>query len=347
MSAGFTHTLAVKNNGSLWTWGYNFYGQLGDGTTGDHGYPLPIGASTWTQVAAGGHQSAGIRSDGSLWTWGFNLNCELGQGTCGTSTSTPGQVNPGSTWKSVTGGANHTLAIASNDTLWAWGNNSLGQLGYTGCAGSCLTPTQVGAGKWLAVSAGYDHTLAIAANGTLWAWGGNTYGQVGNSAAGTDQPTPTQIGGASAWKAVAGGYYHSLAIRADGTLWAWGYNSSGQLGLGDSLPRAIPVPVGTATDWAAVAGGNSRSVALKNDGTRWGWGYNGSGELGAGDTSSSSVPRSASISANWSRLGTMALAGHGLAMTSDGSLWTWGYNFYGEVGDGTIANRTVPYQILP
>jgi hypothetical protein len=142
---------------------------------------------------------------------------------------------------------------------------------------------------------------------------------------------------------IAAGSNYSLALKRDGTLWAWGYNGSGQLGLGDYNSRATPTQVGTSTDWIAIAAGYSHSLALKRDGTLWAWGYNGLGQLGLGDYTSRNIPTQVGTSTDW--IAIAAGASHSLAIKRDGTLWAWGYNGYGQLGLGDTTNRLTPTQV--
>ncbi len=246
----------------------------------------------------------------------------------------------------VTAGSWHSLALGMDGTLWAWGDNHFGQLGQ-GQTADRLRPARVPGGSgWKAIVAGEDFTLGLKTDGTLWAWGTNGYGQLGLGFADADShPTPTQVG-ADTWKAVAAGVYHALAIRADGTLWTWGYNYYGQLGLADedTIDRWAPTQVGTFSDWTAVAGGTYHSLGLRG-GTLWGWGDNRFGQLGMGpgDTDERYIPDQVGKARDW----TVIAAGefHSLGIRS-GTLWAWGDNYFGELGLGaSIGQQEYPGQV--
>jgi alpha-tubulin suppressor-like RCC1 family protein len=286
VTCGREHTVALKDDGSLWAWGSNRVGQLGLGDMTDRHSPTQVGTdSDWAAVAGGYWHTVALKSDGSLWAWGDNTYGELGLGDMSWRTN-PTQVGSDTDWVAVAGGREHTLALKSDGTLWAWGRNDAGgQLGL-GDTTDRLIPTQVGTeNDWVTVACGAFHTVALKSDGSLWAWGDNTHGQLGQGGSDyTSHPSPARVGSDNAWEAVAGGGYHTVALKSDGSLWSWGWNDSGQLGQGDTIDRGSPTQVGADTDWVAVACGYEHTVALKSNGTLWAWGFNWEGQLGLGDT---------------------------------------------------------------
>ena len=256
VAAGENHTLAIKENGSLWAWGSNQYGELGPGTIDIDPHPTPtrVGTATdWIAIAAGGAHSLGIRSDGTLWAWGANGEGQLGPVGSGPYTD-PRQVGSDTDWIAVAAGSNHTLALKKDGKLDAWGYNLSGSVG-----------SAPGTTGWVAIAAGDDHSLGIKSDGTLWAWGLNNHGQLGLDTIDNDpHPIPTRVGTGTDWVAIAGGYRHSAAVRAGGTLWTWGLNSEGQLGLNDTDIRPVPARVGSDIYWSSIAAGYNHTVALKS-----------------------------------------------------------------------------------
>ena len=296
VSCGQDFTLAIKSNGTLWAWGDNSDGQLGLGTADNHVHPTPaqVGtASDWTAVSCGYVDTLAVQSNGTLWGWGSNGNGELGVNNTN-QTNTPTQVGSATTWTAVSCGNGYTLAIQRNGTLWGSGDNMRGQLGLGVPPDSTDTMTQVGsATTWPADSvSGTDwYTLAIQ-DGTLWAFGHNDDYQLGLGSNNTnDETTPTQVGTDSTWKAVSGGGGFNLAVKADGSLWSWGYSSSGNLGLGHmSQTVTSPTRVGTGHAWTAVSCGYEQTMVLRSDGTLWACGDSFWGDLGLGNTPDKDVP---------------------------------------------------------
>jgi len=277
VAAGTLHTVATKSNGTLWAWGWNEGGQLGDGTWFDRDSPVQIGsASDWEQVAAGQAYTLAIKSDGTLWAWGENGCGQLGVvGT--TDRPSPVKVGTDSNWEQVAAGAYHTVAIKSDGTLWAWGKNDLGQLG-DGTTTERHSPVQIGTdSNWEQVAAGQAHIVAIKSDGTLWAWGWNRCGELGDGTT-TKRHSPVQIGLASNWEQVAAKVLHTVAIKSNGTLWAWGDNSSGQLGDGTTTERHSPVlifePTFTPTVAQSPMSGPPGTVFIQ-----WGTGFSPNGTV--------------------------------------------------------------------
>ncbi|MDR0490310.1 MAG: hypothetical protein LBH28_03560, partial [Oscillospiraceae bacterium] len=251
VSAGYYHTAVITTDGSLWAWGNNVYGQLGDGTTTDRSVPTRIGTSNdWIAVSAGFWHTVAVKTDGSLWTWGRNFYAQLGDGTR-TDCSVPARIGMSNDWTAVYAGGNHTIATKTDGSHWAWGYNGVGQLG-DGTTIRRSVPTRIGVDNdWTAVSAGNNHTSAIKTNGSLWAWGSNNVGELGDGTT-IRRNVPTQIGTGNDWATVSVGGGHTVAIKTNGSLWAWGLNDYGQLGDGTDTNRLEPVliigPTQTQTD---------------------------------------------------------------------------------------------------
>lgn len=325
--AGAGHTAVLRGDGTVWAWGYDRNSELanpssdtcvgGGDTRPCSKVPLQVpGIANGVKLTAGAYHTLVQRSDGTLWAWGFNGYGQLGSTTgeiCSAGvacSSTPVEVPGMTNLASFAGGHLHNLALKQDRTVWAWGANYLRQLGAPttqtcqfGLACSS-TPLQVpGLPPITVIAAGSvdlaDHSLVLAQDGTVWAWGRNDSGQLGVSTTATCDfgiacsPSPVMVAALSSGApvtALAVGTAHSLALRSDGTVWAWGDNSQGELGDGTFTSRNTPAPVAGFSGAVGIAAGSNFSVALKADGTVWAWGRNTDGMLGDGTTTTRSVP---------------------------------------------------------
>jgi alpha-tubulin suppressor-like RCC1 family protein len=286
---------ATTAGGTLWAWGLNTNGQLGLGDSLNRSVPTQIGKdATWVSVSAGKYHVLALKSDGTLWSWGRNNEGQLGDLTV-IGRQAPvkvGGIDKTNTavWIAFSAGGVHSLGIQKDGSLWTWGDNTSGQLGNASSGTTPVpTPTKIGSLNYTSVSAGAAHSMAIGANGTLWAWGANGSGQLGNNAGVGTVNAPLQISTDTDWTVIAAGGLHTLAVRKDGTLWAWGSNADGQLGSGGT-DQASPQQVGTERTWVTVSAGDGHSAGLKADNTLWTWGRNADGQLGNGKTVTSQIP---------------------------------------------------------
>jgi alpha-tubulin suppressor-like RCC1 family protein len=331
----------------LWTWGDNGSGQLGNNTTTINGNPaqtISFGTN-WKQGSCGDGHVATIKTDGTLWTWGINTYGQLGDSLT-FSKSTPAQTTAGGTnWKQSACGTYHTAAIKTDGTLWLWGSNFYGEIGNN-TINNYASPIQTTAfgSNWKQVTCGNSLTAAIKADGTLWTWGLNSSGQLGdNGIVKKSSPVQTTAFGSN-WKQVSCGGQHIAAIKTDGTLWTWGYNLYGQLGNNTITNNSSPIQtIAYGTNWKQVACGNFHTVAIKTDGTLWTWGYNTHGELGDNSINHKSSPvQTTAFGSNWKQV-----AGgkeHTTAIKTNGTLWCWGRNAWGDIGDNTTTDRSSPVQ---
>lgn len=307
----------------------------------------------WKQVDVGGSHSCGIQNDGTLWCWGYNSDGELGVGDTFPRTS-PTQVGAASDWLSVTVGELHTCGIrkgsGSQDgvltkggMMWCWGANADGQLGV-GDTSQRTTPSRVGSlAGWTSASAGGAHTCGLRVDQTLWCWGENGDGQLGIGDL-VNRLTPVEVA-TDSWSSISTGAAHTCGIEttAEGTLWCWGGNEDGQLGVGDTTDRLRPTQVSPGSTWLRVENGGAHTCAIESTGFLWCWGYNLHGQLGLGDTDQRNSPSQVGSSGDWVTIGGGNL--HTCAIQSDHSLWCWGWNRFGQLGTGDLKNWVVPVQI--
>jgi len=317
---GEIHNVALKSDGTVWAWGWNAFGQLGDGTTNDAYAPVRVGLGSVPPLASvtklGGrtYWSLAIKSDGTVWAWGMNQGGQLGNGSAnplsGPQVLSPVQVND-----SQAGGHIHGA---------------------------------------LQVSCGYTYGVALATNGTVWTWGTGPNGELGNGTTGSSY-TPVPVAGLSNVVTISSGWKHILALKSDGTVWAWGKNLNGELGDGTTANRSNAVQVLNLTNITAVSGGDYNSAALQYNGTVWKWGLNDVGELGNGTadgTTAASHPVPSLVpvdkfGAGFSNVVMVAARDYqNIAVKADGSVWMWGANDQGQCGDGTTNDDWRPVPVV-
>jgi alpha-tubulin suppressor-like RCC1 family protein len=343
VSAGNGHTIAIADDGTLWTWGRNHLGQLGDGTLTDSDVPVQISSDNdWQQISAGSLHNLALKTNGTLWAWGYNGFGQLGDGSM-SNANNPQQLGSDNDWTKISAGGNHSLALKSNGSLWSCGDNTNGQLGRGAIAGSPNFQQAGTDNDWTEISAGGAHSLAIKSNGTLWATGENTVGQLGtgNNIASN---VFVQAGTATNWNVIDAGGAHSLAIRSNGTLWAWGENGDGQLGLGTNVIHNTPQLVGQDTDWESISAGDINNLALKLSGTLWAWGSNSSGQLGTGNNNPQNTPTIVGVENGWQQMSVWG--SNSAAIKNNTTLWTWGFNFFGQLGIGSTTNQNSPQPVI-
>ncbi len=228
-------------------------------------------------------------------------------------------------------------------TPYSWGGNAFGELGDGSTTARRTAAVVSGLTDVVDVHTGREHAVALREDGTVVTWGSNQMGQLGDGTTGGRRPTPAAVAGLDGALMVSTGHYHSLALRADGSVWTWGYNQAGQLGDGTTTTRSRPVRVAGTRTYSWVAAGRDMSYAVATDGTVWSWGLNGDGQLGDGTTTNRSTPvRVGGLT------GVVQVSGgrdHGLALLDDGAVWAWGWNAYGQLGDGTLTDRLTPVQV--
>tara|TARA_R110000737_G_scaffold348165_1_gene381380 strand:- start:108 stop:1247 length:1140 start_codon:yes stop_codon:yes gene_type:complete len=303
LSCNETSTLTIKDDYTLWGFGTNAWGILGTSSTAQKSSPTQIGALTdWASVAVGSSHSAAVKTDGTLWTWGTGSSGQQGTGTYTSYKMSPVQVGALTNWGSIESGFKTSFSVKTDGTLWAWGLNTIGQLGL-GDLTNRSSPVQIGAlTTWASVSSTKDHVLAIKTDGTMWSWGEGQEGRTGHGN-GTDLSSPVQVGVATDWAQCSAGGYHSAAVTTGGKLFTFGRGTYGATGLGITTPMYSPAQVGALTNWASASLSSNIlfGAATKTDGTLWTWGANTYGQLGQSDTTARSSPIQVGSDTSWSK----------------------------------------------
>ena len=319
VSAGASGTSAIRSDGALFVWGRGIDGEVGNGLTINQSSPVQIGTSSWAQVESGSFSTYAIDQLGRLYAWGRNLEGQLGDGTA-INKSSPIQIGTDS-WTSISSNDNSVLAIRNDGALFAWGNNFYGQLGITPITSSTLglsSPVQIGTSSWNQVKSGSYFTLALRSDNTLFSWGLNNFGQLGYTIA-------------YSWVYITANSNHTMAIRSDGALFTWGDNSYGQLGTQNTINQSVPTQIGTSS-WSQVDAGANYSTAIRSDGRLFTWGLNDSLQLGIDSY----------IRTSWSQL-SIGLASFGIDY--QGRLYSWGSGLFGQLGNNSISQISRPTQI--
>lgn len=300
-ASGWLSNFSIKTNGTLWAWGGNANGTLALNDRVYRSSPVQVGALTnWNMVTTASYLTLATKTDGTLWAWGYGNNGGSGLNDA-VSRSSPVQVGAGTSWSLVNTAQYTSFAIKTDGTLWSWGRNSFGQLGKNDVIYRS-SPTQVGAGtNWSFAGARNSIAFGIKTDGTLWYWGNGSNGKNGSNIndAIANTSSPVQIGTNTNWSSISW-QTSVLATRTDGTLWSWGYNSQGQLGLNDTNGRSSPTQIGVATNWSQASSTSGQSMAIKTTGTLWSiGGANGNGTSGLNNTTSTSSPIQVGTATNW------------------------------------------------
>jgi alpha-tubulin suppressor-like RCC1 family protein len=332
-AAGSSYSLALRADGTVWAWGHNFFGQLGDGTRQQRLRPVRVvGLTDVVAIATRASSSFAVRADGTLWAWGNNQFGELGGGSQGNSQLTPVQV-PGLTQVvSVAAGERHALALRRDGSVWAWGDNTFGQLG-NGARGGEGLPQPVRGLHARALAAATYHSMALRQDGTVVAWGHNGAGAMGTGTHARPSPGPVDLKDVRMVD-------HTLAIRGDGSVWRWG-NTQGR----DGPHQAKPTQVQGLPRAVDVAAGSYHSLVVGQDGRVWAWGDNFWGQLGDGTTFGERRDTPALVPGLENVVAVAAGENHSLALKRDGTVWAWGANHFSQLGDMTLDSQPRPVQV--
>ncbi|WP_340015437.1 fibronectin type III domain-containing protein [Paenibacillus sp. FSL K6-1318] len=338
VSAYRDHTFAWNQQGQVWGWGLNSNYQLGEATTANRTSATRITTlDGFSMISTGLKQNIGLRPDGTVWTWGANdyTNQRL------PLTKVPGLEKV----VSISAGLQHYMALKEDGTVWTWGDNGLGQLGVGGkIPYNSLEPVQVvGLTDVVAINGSYYNSMVLKEDGTVWIWGNGSRAIGYKTSTSTIHYSPIQISGLSNIVQIDMTYLHGLALRNDGTVWSWGMNESGQLGLGDFIDHPTPTQIPDLNNVIKITAGYSHSMALTNNGEVWTWGNNYYGEVGDGTTIQK---RPTPVKAAHLKGATDIEAGemYSYALKKNGSLWAWGFNTYGQLGNG--ATTAQPTRVL-
>ena len=357
---GYQHTVAYSQSGggTVWAWGKNTAGEIGNGTTGNTiSTPVQVGTGvSWLSVAAGYAISAGIinvqiqstsssssNSSSSsihkapLYTCGSNADGQCGLGAT-SGVSTPVMVSGHSNWKQIACGLLHTIGIDGAGHLWTFGYNADGECGNGTNGNNITTPVQLGSSVWTAVACS-DYASFGITGGKLFSWGYGAYGELGNNSATQKQSSPIQVGALSTWKTLSAGGNMVYGITTGGALWGWGYGNGGRLGNGASANYSSPVQIGALTTWKIIANNNEASHGILTTGALYGWGYNAEGCVGDNTVVDKTTPVQIGAATTWQAVAH----GYGQVVAiNNGQLYGWGRNSAYQVGNGSNTNVSSP-----
>jgi alpha-tubulin suppressor-like RCC1 family protein len=355
LAAGIGHSCALTAAGGVACWGWNFYGQLGDGASIDRHAPVSVSglASEVVAIAAGARHNCALNRGGAVKCWGENMSGQLGDGTIIIGRYTPVDVaGLGRGVVAVAAGSNFSCALTRGGGVKCWGHGAVGELGAGPTVEQSNTPIDVEhlSSGIVAIAAGGYHSCALTKGGGVKCWGDNDFGQIGDGSGG---------GGTADWRfapvnvvglernviAIAAGLFHTCALISGGAVKCWGLNEGGALGDDTTTKRNRPVAVsGFSSGVVAVTAGHDHSCALTRDGAVKCWGRNNFGQIGDGTTTNRLTP----VSVSGFSSGAVAITagdGHTCALTRDGATKCWGWNYSGWLGDGTTTDRHTPVTV--
>jgi alpha-tubulin suppressor-like RCC1 family protein len=340
VSAGEYHSCSVRPGGIVDCWGYNQYGQLGDGTTTTRSGPVRVsGGNTYTSVTSGALHSCALTGAGAAYCWGRNGNGQLGDGTT-TDRSTPTAVSGGLVFSSLSAGDFFTCGRTTGGQVHCWGANGVGQLGNNSTTQSA-TPVReaLSLTSWTNVAAGARHACGITSGGAVYCWGLNDHGQIGNGTI-NDVHAPSLVG--SGYVAVATGGFHSCALASGGAASCWGRNDGGGLGNGTYNDALVPGPVSGGLTFSNVSGGRFQTCGVVGT-TGYCWGNNFDGQVGNGTTALSNTPQQITAT-TFASISSGGFHSCGVQATT-GNSYCWGWNGFGQVGNGVALDGVAPVPV--
>jgi alpha-tubulin suppressor-like RCC1 family protein len=350
------HTCAVTTGREAYCWGYNVYGEVGDGTVRGRRIAVPVaGGLSFTALTTGAEHTCGLTPGGAAYCWGYNRTGQVGDGTL-TVRDSPVAVAGGLTFVALSAGAFHTCGVTTGRAVFCWGWNGDGQLGNPAALDPrapeltySSTPIAVIGGlAFTAVSAGGSHTCGLAADSTIYCWGSNKFGQLGDGTT-TDRAFPEPVVGAVGagsyhLAAVTAGGYHSCGLTTSGTPYCWGRNDGGELGDGTSTQQLTPVAVAGGLSFAMLSAGGQSTCGVATDRAAYCWGDNSYGQLGDGTTTGRTSPGPVSGALSFTTLDVTEPNSCGV--TPDGRVYCWGDNFAGQLGNGAQGASLTPVQVV-
>ena len=347
VSASSEHTCGVAGAGAAYCWGDNSSGRLGDGTTTDRSSPVLVaGGVSFATVSAGGGRTCGVTAAGAAYCWGYNQDGEVGDGGTISPRLGPVLVAGGVTFTAVSAGFNHTCGVTAAGAAYCWGENFLGQLG-DGTTTNRSSPVLVAGGvSFAAVSAGSIHTCGVTAAGAAYCWGNNSEGQLGDGTT-TSRASPVLVAGGVSFAAVsAAGTEHTCGVTAAGAAYCWGERS--MLGGGNMTTTNALTPglVVGGVSFAAVSAGSFHTCGVTVEGAAYCWGSGGEGELGDGSATPLVQETPGLVVGGVSFAAVSPGDRYTCGVTAAGAAYCWGWNLYGQLGDGTTINRLTPVRVV-
>jgi alpha-tubulin suppressor-like RCC1 family protein len=303
-----------------------------------------ISFSDWNSISAGDNHTCGTRSDGKLYCWGNNEEGEVGDGSPSGPVYAPLRIGSFADWAQASAGGNHTCGVRKNGKLYCWGYDNFGQIG-DGASTGATSPRRIGSFEdWANVSASYRHTCGVRKNGKLYCWGRDTFGQIGDGDVANDHAAPSRIGTFEDWVRVDAGGHHTCGVRANGKLYCWGHDYNGQVGDGADTGATSPRRIGTFEDWSRVAAGLSHTCGVRTNGKLYCWGYGEFGQVGDSEEDLlAESPRRIGSFEDWSRIA--AGDSHTCGARTNGKLYCWGSDSYGQIGDDDGTHAIAPRRV--
>ncbi|UOG67010.1 hypothetical protein LRM49_02975 [Candidatus Nanosynbacter sp. HMT-352] len=356
ITIGYGHTCALTNEGKAYCWGWNGQGQLGNNSTTNSRIPvavqMPAGVS-FQSITVGYYHTCALTNEGKAYCWGWN-----GQGQLGNNSTTNSripvavQMPAGVSFQSITVGYYHTCALTNEGKAYCWGWNGQGQLGNNSTTNSRI-PVAVqmpaGVARFQSIAAGYYYTCAITSEGKAYCWGRGNGGQLGNNST-TNSRIPVAVqmpAGVARFQSIAAGYYYTCAITSEGKAYCWGRGNGGQLGNNSTtnsrIPVAVQMPAGVS--FQSITAGSDYTCAITSEGKAYCWGYGSSGQLGNNSTTNSSTPVAVQMPAGVSFQSITAGSDYTCALTNEGKAYCWGNNEYGQLGNNSTTNSSIPLAV--